>query len=126
MLNLKPLRPSLREKKRYLVYEMEVFNNSTEEDKSNNKPKMYELQNSLINEVNKLLGVFDSAKAGLKSIQTDENSMRGIIKVNYLFVDKLKASMVLIDELKGLKVRVSSLGVSGILKKARLNYLSKQ
>ena len=120
MLNLKPVRPSLREKKRYIVYELEFFN---KEDATKKVSKnMFEIQNSLINEINKLLGVFDSAKAGLQSIKTSNEKFRGIIKVNHLYVDKIKASFVLIKELNGLNIRISSIGVSGILKKAKENY----
>ena len=44
--------------------------------------------------------------------------------MNNRYVNHLKASLALIDQIKGQKVIVKSIGVSGIIKKAEKKYLA--
>ena len=111
-MNIKPLKPTLREKKRYIVYEIDT-------DDSLN---MFEIQKDLLNQISKLLGVFHLAEAGILPIKVDDKTKRGIIKVNHKFVDRIKACFVMIKELNNKEIIIKSLGVSGILKKAINNY----
>jgi ribonuclease P/MRP protein subunit POP5 len=115
MLKLKPLRPSLREKKRYLVYQVQGAQTIS----------MYELQKNLIEQLNTMLGVFDSASAGIMPIKYDSVTKKGILRLNHTAVQKVQACFVLITHLKKEPVHIKSCGVSGILKKAKDNYFQK-
>jgi ribonuclease P/MRP protein subunit POP5 len=115
MLKLKPLRPSLREKKRYLVYEIRGAETIS----------FHNLQELLIIELNKMLGVFDSATAGIMPIKYNSQTRRGIIRLNHTAVLKVKACFVLLTTLAQEPVMVKSVGVSGILKKAKENFFNE-
>ena len=107
MIKLKGLKPSLREKKRYLVYEVT----------SKEKIDMITFQDALIKKVSLLLGVF--TPAGLLPIKFDNKTKKGIIRVNHTAVDKVRSCFVLIDEINNTPVSINTVGVSGILKKAK-------
>jgi len=112
MLKIKPLRPSLREKKRYIVYEV-----TTEQPSS-----MHTLQHELIKKIHELLGVFMASSAGIMPIKYDQEKKRGILRVNHTAVDHIRSCFVLIDQLQGAPVSLHTRGVSGILKKAKQEY----
>ena len=101
---LKPLKPSLREKNRYLAYEVI----SKEKMSKNQTEKL--IYNGLL----RLLGELSIAKAGLMFIKFNDN--KGIIKVNNKYVNHLKSALALI---KQSNLIIKSLGVSGILKKTQ-------
>ena len=113
MIKLKGLKPSLREKKRYIVYEVT----------STSKIDMKSFQDELIKKITLLLGVF--TPAGLLPIKFDNKSKRGIIRVNHTAVDQVRSCFVLIDTVNDIPVTINTVGVSGILKKAKENYLEK-
>lgn len=105
---MKPLKPTLKEKKRYLVYEI-----------MGNKNISFEKAKELIvSTMQKLFGVFGTAQLGLNFLEYENN--KGVIRVDNKFVDQVKAGFCLINE-KNLMIR--SVGVSGTLKKIRTKYL---
>ncbi len=113
MLSLKALRPSAKEKKRYLVYNLEIkgeFNGR-------------KIQEQFIHKLKENLGVFGTAKAGILPIAFDSESLKGIIRVNHKMVDEIRANFLLISKLGVNEVRITTLGVSGILKKAKEKYM---
>ncbi|MFP4523211.1 MAG: Rpp14/Pop5 family protein [Candidatus Woesearchaeota archaeon] len=112
MLRIKPLRPSLREKKRYLVYQILGADDI----------RMPSLHKALVDKVNELLGVFDAANAGILPLECDQTSRQGILRMNHTAVQRVRACFVLIDSLKTKSVQISSLGTSGILKKAKTKF----
>lgn len=110
MQKLKPLIPSLREKKRYLVFEIV----------SKTPVKSFELVSEAVqNSVLSFIGTKGTAKTGLMIIKDRFNMPKqtGIIKINNKYVDDLKAALALIKEIGGQAVIVRSRGVSGILRK---------
>ncbi len=107
MIKLKGLKPSLREKKRYLVYQVH----------SEQKVDMKSFQDELIKKINLLLGVF--TPAGLLPIKFDNKQKKGIIRVNHTALDYVRSTFVLIDEVHNIPVAINTVGVSGILKKAK-------
>ncbi|MCF7798951.1 hypothetical protein K9M74_03540 [Candidatus Woesearchaeota archaeon] len=113
MLNIKPLKPSLREKKRYIVYEVTA----------KTPISMHTLQEELISKLHEILGVFMAGKAGILPIKYDQTTKRGIIRVNNTAVDYIRGSFILINKLGKTPVTIHTKGVSGILKKAKHNYL---
>ena len=107
--------PSLREKKRYLAYEV-ISENKFNDSNSVNK--------AILSAANQLLGHLGMAKAGLIPIDIwDENMQRGIIRVNNKHVKELQASLIFVDNIQGKEAIVKSVGASGILRKAQQKYL---
>ena len=115
---LKPILPSLREKKRYLVFEVI----------SKEKISDFNAVSGAINQCSlQLLGQLGAAKAGIIALSNKWNpeTQRGIIKVSHKHVDAVKSSLVFAKKINNAEVIFRSLGVSGILKKAENNYLKK-
>ena len=95
------LLPSLKEKKRYLVYKVSSSVRN---------------HNQIIDQCNLLLGIFDGAKAGIRLI-VGKGSM-GIIRVTNTHVNKLRFCLALIEKLEK-PIRIDTLYVSGLLDKAK-------
>ena len=112
MLSLKALRPSAKEKKRYLVYGLEIKGDFEKR----------KIQEQFVRKLKQNLGIFGTAKAGILPITFDSKSMRGIIRVNHKMIDEIRANFLLISKIGASEVRITTLGVSGILKKAKNNY----
>lgn len=112
MFKIKPLKPALREKKRYIVYEIHTTKNTS----------MHVLQEQLMNKVQELLGVFLASKAGILPIKYNQKTKRGILRVNHTTVDYIRSCFVLITTLGTTPVQIQTKGVSGILKKAKQQY----
>ena len=62
-----------------------------------------------------MLGVFTSV--GFLPIRVDEKEKTGIIRVNHTAVDLVRACFVLINKIDTIPVSISTVRVSGILKK---------
>ena len=113
---IKPLLPSLRERKRYLAYE--VISRSRFYD-------AVHVNKAILDAANEFLGQHGMAKAGILPIDKwDENMQRGIMRVNNKHVDNLKASLIFVKNIDGKDVIIRSVGASGILKKAQQRYLN--
>ena len=115
---IKPLLPSLREKKRYLAYE--VISKSKFNSAAN-------INKAIFDAANTFLGNLGMARAGILPINDkwNANMQRGVIKVNNKHVDELKASLTFVKNIEGKEVIVKSVGASGILKKLRQKYLNQ-
>ena len=109
--NLKPILPSMREKKRYLAFEI------VSKDKIDNYKNM---SDSIRNCAFQALGVFGLARAGMIILENkwNPNTQRGIIKVNHKYVDSIKSSLIFCDEINSKPAFFKSLCVSGMLNKA--------
>ena len=113
---IKPLLPSLREKKRYLAYEViskSRFNDALHANKA------------IVEAAKEFLGDLGMARAGIIAMNDQWNTdmQRGIIRVNNRHVDSLKAALVFAGSIDGKGAIVRSVGASGILKKAKQKYL---
>ena len=116
--SLKTLLPTLKEKKRYLVFEI-VSKTPIKDYKDVSEQIMVKSQ--------EFLGVLGMAKAGMQILPKYNTSMqRGMVKVNHKHVDELKAALTFIDKLNNKEVIIKSVGVSGILKKAEARYLKEE
>ena len=115
---LKPILPSLREKKRYLVFEVI----SNEQIKNAD-----DVANALWHFIMQFLGQLEAAKAGIILLNNKWNPMiqRGIIKVGHKHVDALKAALMFANKINNHEVIFRSIGVSGILKKAETRFMIK-
>ena len=121
---IKPLLPSLREKKRYLAYEVI------------SKSRFYDaihVNKAILDAANKFLGNLGMSYAGIIDFKTstkekndkwNEKMQRGIMRVNNKHVDNLKASLIFVKNINGKDAIVKSVGASGILRKAQQKYLN--
>ena len=116
MKKIKPLLPSLREKKRYVVFEV------LSDSKLNASSIKEQIMTSALN----LIGERGVANAGIlfpKETYNPENQ-RGILRVNNKYVNEIKSALALVQNIENEDVIVKSVGVSGILKKAQEKYLA--
>ncbi|MFC1648884.1 Rpp14/Pop5 family protein [Nanoarchaeota archaeon] len=102
-MKLKPMMPTLKEKKRYIAFEAISENKVMSDD--------------IINQLHGLLGIFDSAEAGISLV--DYNNNKGLLRVSVKGLEKTKASLALVTQLSDSKVILRTLGVSGTLKNAK-------
>jgi ribonuclease P/MRP protein subunit POP5 len=116
---LKPVLPSLREKKRYIVFEVITKEKINSAELVSNTIWKCSLQ---------LLGQLGTAKAGLMVLNNKWNPQlqRGVIKVSHKHVDAVKAALTFADKINDTDVIFRSVGVSGILRKAEESYLKTQ
>jgi ribonuclease P/MRP protein subunit POP5 len=108
---MKPVLPSLREKKRYVVFEIISKNNI------NNFPEK-EIKNAFL----QLFGEVNLGKSGLIFLKNKWKDNKGVIRVNNKHVDELKASLCMVKKINNKQATVKSVGVSGTLKKAELKF----
>jgi len=106
---IKSLLPSLKERIRYLAFEI------ISESKINN---FKEIAKEISYNISKFMGDYGMAYASIHILADKFKNNKGIIKVNYLYLDHLRASLALIRELSQKKVIIRSLKASGTLKKA--------
>ncbi len=113
---LKPVLPSLREKKRYIVFEV------ISQEKISDANAISE---AILNSSLKFLGQLGTAKAGLMVLNNKWNPsmQRGIIRVSHKHIDAIKAALVFANKINNIDVIFRSVGVSGILRKAEDRYL---
>ena len=111
MAKLKALMPSLREKKRYLAFEII----SKGRIKSHSSVSKAIWQGML-----SFAGTKGAAQAGIMVLpeKYNERSQRGIVRVNHKGIDALKASLALVQDVEDAPAIARSVGVSGSLKKA--------
>ena len=116
MQKQKPLLPSLREKKRYVVFEVISKKRIT----TANLAKTLHL--SLL----QYSGLKGAAKAGFMFLHNkyDPETQKGIIRVNHDAVDDLKAALALTDKVENEEVICQTKGVSGILQKAEKKFIA--
>jgi len=109
---MKHLLPTLKEKNRYIVFEVISDKTVSKDDTFNNiKEVCYGF-----------IGKLGMAEAGLV-ILNFWKKQRSIIKINYKSVDKIRAALALITKVDNQRVVVRSLGVSGILNKAEKKFM---
>ncbi|MBS3095750.1 hypothetical protein J4231_03655 [Candidatus Woesearchaeota archaeon] len=104
---IKPIMPSLKEKKRYVSYRI-ISDKQMNENIVNNGVKSY---------VMKFLGELSYARAGIIFLGQNENS--GIIRTSHNYVDEVKSALALIESIDNNPVNVFSTNVSGALNKAK-------
>ncbi len=111
MKRTKPLLPSEREKKRYLVLECI----------SKKGLDFQTIKEGVQSAIKQYIGLLGEARAGVLFLKNtyDEKNQRFIIKVNRAYLDKVRASLLLVKTLNGEKALIRSVFCSGSLKKAK-------
>jgi len=107
-LEIKPVLPSLREKKRYIAYEIKAEKQLTFKEV---KP---ELEKKML----QFLGELGYGKAGVMITDLWEEN-RGIIRTNVKSVDHVKTALALVEKIGTQNVMIKTIGVSGILNKMK-------
>ncbi len=111
MAKLKPILPALRERKRYVAFEL----------LSKSRIKSYSsVSKAIWQGMLSFVGAKGAAQAGLWLLpeRYNANSQRGIARVSHVGVDALKGSIALVQEVEGVPSIIRTVGVSGSLKKA--------
>lgn len=67
--------------------------------------------------IQSFLGVYGCAKAGVMLVEND--SQRGIVKVQPKYVDQVKTALALIKEISKKQVQVKTMRVSGMLQNVK-------
>jgi len=105
----KPLPPTLREKNRYIAYE--VF--------CKRKLSAEEITRVLWKGMLNALGEIGTALTSFHPVFFNEKKQRGVVRVNHRSVEKVRAAFSLIAEVDGNEVHIHILRVSGTLKSLR-------
>ena len=113
-IKIKPLLPTLREKKRYVVFEVI----------SKTPLDANDVYASITQVMLAFIGAFGMAGGGILYIKDKYKNNRGIVRCNNRFVDHVRASFALLTHIQGTPAMVRSVGTSGILKKA-LKYIPR-
>jgi len=109
MQKLKPVMPSLREKKRYLAFEV----------LSDAKLSSEHIAKAVMQASLQFAGELGTAEMGIIPLTESFTKNKGIIRVSNVGLDRLKASLTLITTIDGHPVSVRSLAVSGNLGKMK-------
>ncbi len=112
MKGLKPLLPTLKEKKRYLAFEII----------SKSKIKAFsEVSKAIWSSTLSYAGTKGAAQMGMRVFSERYNAakQRGLIRVGHRSMDEMKASLALIKTIEEQPVVVRSIGASGIMAKAQ-------
>ena len=101
---------SLKEKKRYVVFEV----------KGENEFSLADVETAVDTAVNEFLGQLGKSKAGVMLIREkwSAKKRRFLMKVNNKYVDELKSAMLFIKRIKNKPVIVESVLVTSTIKKA--------
>ena len=108
----KLLKPSLREKKRYLVYEVI----------SDTGMNYNNIKENILKTFKEYFGNIILSKADMRFIEFKDN--KGIIRVNNKYLDHLRATFCLLGKVNKEEIIVRSLGVSGMINKARSKFMN--
>ncbi len=108
---MKPLLPTLKERKRYILFEV---NPKIEIEKE-------EVKKQVTKACLQFLGELGMAKTGVQFLPETykKNKRRGIIRVGHKHVDEVKAALALITQIGGRKATFNTLKVSGVLNKLK-------
>ncbi len=112
---LKPLLPTLKEKKRYLAFEII----------SKSKLAFADIKKAIWASILSFAGTKGASAMGVQVLPEKYNAQKqkGIIRVTHTGMKDLKASLTLINQIQQQPVIVRSTGASGILAKAEKRYI---
>lgn len=102
------LLPSLKQKKRYLVFEII----------SETKFSVLEIQEAVNQALKEFFGQLGLTKASPLFLKEKTKNNKFVIKISHKFVDEGKSALILIKKIKNKPVIIRSIITSGTLKKA--------
>ncbi len=103
------LKPSLRQKKRYVLFEIQAAKTFS----------LAEVSEAVEFSLQRFLGELGMAKASplLVKEKWHEKKQRFVLKVNHTHVDEVKSAVILNKKIKNTPVLIRSIVISGTLKK---------
>lgn len=104
--------PSSKEKKRYLNIEIINTKKDNELYVSPNK-----IMQELTQKINRQLGIYDAAGAGIIPIDYKEN--KALLRVSAKYQDRVKSTLLFINEIGTQQIILTTKKVSGSINKAR-------
>ncbi len=112
---LKPLLPILKEKKRYVVFEVI----------SQVAIPLRDIKDAILQAAFRWMGAYGMAKAGITVLDDrwSPQKNRGIIKVSHTSTDMLKSALMFVTAINSVPVIIKSCGVSGMIKKADSKFI---
>ncbi len=112
------LPPTLREKCRYIAYQVV----------SESKLIFPDLNSAIWNSVLNFLGELDSAKARVWIMKDaySEEKQTGIIKCAHDYVERVRSALILIQRIGDVRIAIKILGVSGTIKGARTKFMPQE
>lgn len=116
-MKIKPMLPSLKEKKRYLSFEIVSKNNFSAEQAAK----------AVSESTLQLMGTLECGKAGILFLKDKYQNNAGVVKSGHRYVDKVRTALALIKDIDSKEVVFRTRIVSGTLKKAisKFNDLKK-
>ena len=114
---IKSLRPSLREKKRYMVFEILSRQPVSESEASD------AIWKGCLGHI----GELGMAKAGITILHDRwrQDPQQGIIRASHTQTSHIRSALSLVREAGGKQATFSTIGMSGILDKASKNFMDK-
>ena len=111
---MKPLLPSLKEKRRYVAYEVVAASRFADKDVSE----------AITATVIQQVGIRGLSRAGLRFVPEswDGDKMRGVVRVAHDAAELVKSTFPFIRTIKNKNVIVRSIGTSGILAKVQARF----
>ena len=114
----KTLPPTLREKKRYLAFEII----------SEEKVEFGDILNAFWHSLLNLIGELGASQANIWFVSDswDAEKQRGLIRCDNKYVEYIRAALALIERIGDNRVIVYTLGVSGTMKAARRKFFGER
>lgn len=106
---IKSLLPSLKERKRYLAFEIISESRITD---------FNAVSSEIIYNTTKFISEYGLAYAGIQVLPDKFKNNKGIMRINHKYLDHSRAALALIKNIGQQDAAVRSLGASGTLKKA--------
>jgi len=103
---MKSLLPSLKEKKRYIAFDVITEKNLNQDD----------IEGAIYSNCKSFIGNLNYSKAGINILSELGSSKKGVIRVTNKYTDHVKSALMMIKEINRNKVIVKSTKVSGVLK----------
>ena len=113
----KPLPKSLRPTRRYIAYQV----------LSEEKILYNDLANAIWHSILNFLGEFGTSEAEIWLVRNlyDDKKQAGIIRCSHKYLERIRASLSLIDRIGDTRVVIKVLGVSGTIKATQMKYFSE-
>jgi ribonuclease P/MRP protein subunit POP5 len=105
--------PTLRERNRYIAFEL-VCDSAVSRG---------EVVKAVWNALLQFLGELGASKTSLWVMDWNEEKKQGVLKVNHLSVDEVRAALTLMKGFNGKHAVFRTLGVSGSVKKTKEKFL---
>ena len=112
-----PLPPSLRGRRRYIAYEVISEDKILQED----------LTNTIWHSILNFLGEHGTSQTNMWIVKDsyDENKQTGLIRCSHDTVERVRASLALIERIGDIRVIIKVLGISGTINAAKIKFFGE-